>query len=244
MPSRGGDRDEPRPPEDPRTIHSIKTRMNTKNAVANMAVGIKMVELQLRKAGSAPRRRWLKKIRMVIVLAVISMTMWDFIPRERSISEDFGPRRRPQSYGSALFKELFRSSYDQFLRVHSNTGWDPWLHIGKKDHRMWLQSDWVLMCLLRRLAAPARLVDICMQVGGARSTVDDAFLWAVDYFFDQWGDQLSDIGRWKDRFDKFAAHTRGAGCMHHGVIGYVDGNDQFVCRPGGDGCITRVPFQA
>lgn len=65
MPSRGGDRDEPRPPEDPRTIHSIKTRMNTKNAVANMAVGIKMVELQLRKAGSAPRRRWLKKVRPV-----------------------------------------------------------------------------------------------------------------------------------------------------------------------------------
>ena len=122
------------------------------------------------------------------------------MPRERSTAEDFGARRRPWTYSRPLFKELFRFTHDQFERVYDNIGWGPWLHLGKPGHRMWVESDWVLLCLLRRLAAPARLIDICMQLGGARSMVDDAFLFAVDYFYERWGAQLSDIHRWKDRF--------------------------------------------
>ena len=60
--ARGGDRDEPRPAEETRTTHSMKTRMHTKNAVTNVSMGVKLVELQMRKRCSPARRRWLTKV--------------------------------------------------------------------------------------------------------------------------------------------------------------------------------------
>jgi len=92
-----------------------------------------------------------------------------------------------------------------------------------------------LCIMLRRLASPARWMDLEELFGRSRSALCAVFLASVDMFLSKWGHLLSE---WRgdfmrERAPRFAARIEAAGASLDRCMGFIDGTALFVSRPGG-----------
>jgi hypothetical protein len=145
-----------------------------------------------------------------------------------------------------VFRFHFRFDRPGFLRILRNFGWldeagQPiWLNIGKGKSTWSARADWVFMVLCRRLSFPGRIEDTCTVLGGSRTYVCQAWNYALNFIFVRYRVMLADMKRFAPWFEEMASWLSDRGCPHDNLVGFVDGNDQFICRTLGPGGKRRL----
>ena len=88
------------------------------------------------------------------------------------------------------------------------------------------------MCMMRRLASPCRIIDVCEVCGGGRSEVTSAINYALDVIYGRFGKDPSDVKRFAPLFPAIAAQLKVMHCPFDNCTGSLDGNNQHTSRWG------------
>ena len=165
-------------------------------------------------------------------------------PRSQQKAGDFDPPQSMHHFSDEKFYENFRFHKLDFLRILRNLKWlkadgvtPKKIKVGPKGHRQNMKADWLLMVVMRRLARPCAVVDVCEICGGGRTEVTKAINYALNVLYGRYGKDLSDVSRFAPLFPAMAAQLKAMGCPFDSCIGFLDGNNQHTSRPGGQGCV-------
>jgi len=180
-----------------------------------------------------------------------TLAAFNLIKRRRVRADNFPERRGVGFFQDPVwFKAQFRFDPDDFNRILGNLGWlnpdgsPKMLTFGRPGGPQYQgRSDWIFMCLCRRLAKPCTLEDVCYLCGGGRTAVDDAIIFAMNFVYKRYRTRLCDLRRFAPLFPAMAAHLREAGCPFDYCVGFLDGNNQFTCRTGGAGNVNDTVDQ-
>ena len=167
------------------------------------------------------------------------------LPRQQPIT--CGRYKEPDEFDDSTFLSQFRFRKEHFwmflqaLRWTDAAGRPKTIKFGKRLHQYNMPSHYILMILLRRLAFPARWVDINLILGGAASTSSSAYNFALCYFFQHYVPLITDLHRWKHKFAEFAKRLSDMGAPFDNLVAFVDGHFDPMARPGGDGNVRYGP---
>ena len=189
------------------------------------------------------------KLVLLVVMAFQSMQVSELTKkaiekRRQQKAADFSPPRSIHHFSEEKFYENFCFRKHDFMRLLRNLKWlkadgvtPKKIKVGKKGHRQNMRADWLLMCLMRRLARPGAVIDVAEICGGGRTEVTNGINYALNVIYYRYGKDLGNVSRFAHLFPAMAAQLKAMGCPFGSCIGFLDGNNPQTARPGGAGCV-------
>ena len=201
-----------------------------------------LVALLLKRQGRWKRMELTLRLAAALLQTVDVNSQLACIPRQQSPT--CGDYKNPEDFDSSSFYEQFRfrkAHFWMFLQAIRWTladGRPIVIKFGRKHHRYTMRSSNLLMIFLRRLAFPARWVDLNLILGGSTTTSSMAYNFVLCHFYSTYVPLIQDIKRWKHKFPLFADRLKQMGAPFDNLVSFVDGHFDATARPGGDACVN------
>ena len=169
---------------------------------------------------------------------MVNVAMVELIGRRRAVAESFMLNRSArlggafvlEGYAAHTHKSFFRFIGEDINLLRVSLGIPEQVYIPKVGNVPGLE----IVCLaLRRMAYPARWVDIQLMFRRDLGSLSRIFKWAVVFMDDRWATLLY----WDERrltCDQLVAYAMSSiarGCPFPNVWGYIDGTFIHCCRP-------------
>lgn len=166
------------------------------------------------------------------------------ISRSLSISlTDFVVHKFPMMSDEILLS-CFRFRRQDILKLVPAIGWpENWSRTRRNRYSV---SPLLVTCVvLRRLASPTRWADLELLFGLHKSHLSEIFWEGVLHFVAQrvdlvMGDIRSEF--WSSRYAMYADAVRSKSGALDNVVGFIDGTNLKIARPGGDPILQRVAY--
>jgi hypothetical protein len=122
----------------------------------------------------------------------------------------------------------FRFRKEELFRLYHTLRIPPFIRVNGSVHGGF--ASFLLM--LRRLATPGKVSDFQFQFGHTKERVSEVFNYMIQLVWSMHGHLLSECRMFSRHFKRYAKAIRRSGAKVKRCVGFVDGNDLPIAKPG------------